>query len=41
MISKLKEVNIEIGRNAFKVDASICPNCSIKMDKIIANMSVS
>lgn len=40
MKAKLKEVEMNISRDAFSVDSSLCPTCGIKMEKIIDNKSL-
>ena len=40
MRAKYKEIDVDINTNAFKVDNATCPNCGIKMEKIIENKSL-
>lgn len=40
MKTKYQEVNVKINQNAFKVNNAVCPNCGIKMEKIIENRSI-
>ena len=37
---KLKEVKMKVGEKAFRVDRAICPQCGLKMHKIIENKSL-
>ena len=36
----MEEVKVEINEDSFKVTTGLCPNCNLKMEKIIENKNL-
>ena len=39
-LEKMEEVKAEIDEESFKVTTGMCPNCNVKMEKIIENKNL-